>query len=192
MQCSLGCQASATDVQNAVQQFTSPDVESSKAANAAALGRKLKQKAPPASQTTVTVLNGNGVAGAAANASYLLGPAGLPHADSARQRPSRMRRGELFHTKIYYDPSQKRSAAAAKALQNLVQPADVEKLPQRAEAAALDPGSMLLVVLGETFHGTIAPAPQQNVPVHQPAYVSFDAAPATALLQPLAKKVPFR
>ena len=35
------------DIQKAVQQFTNPDVQSSKAANAAALGRKLKTKAPP-------------------------------------------------------------------------------------------------------------------------------------------------
>jgi hypothetical protein len=50
---------------------------------------------------------------------------------------------------------------------------------------------MLLVVLGSAFHGSIAPAPQANIPVHQPAFVRYDAAPATDLLKPLAHKVNF-
>ena len=63
-------------MQQAVTQFANPDVQSSKAANASALGKKIKQKAPPPSSVTMTVLNGNGVAGAAANASYVLGQRG--------------------------------------------------------------------------------------------------------------------
>src|SRR5262249_61166558 len=46
-------------VQKAVSEFENPDVQSSKAANAAALGRRIKSKAPPASKTSVLVLNGN-------------------------------------------------------------------------------------------------------------------------------------
>ena len=61
---------------------------SSKAANAAALGRKLKQKSPPPSSVTVTVLNGSGVQGAAANTSYLLATRGYVTADAA-ERPHR-------------------------------------------------------------------------------------------------------
>ena len=45
--CGLGCSASQDEIQKAVQDFSNPDVESSKAANAAALGHKIKQKAPP-------------------------------------------------------------------------------------------------------------------------------------------------
>jgi len=190
VQCTLGCIASDSDIQKAVQQFTTPDVTSSKAANAAALGRRLKQKAPPPSQVTVTVLNGNGVAGAAANASYLLAqrgyqtvpPPGNLRADAPKQE---------FHTKIYYDPRQKRSKLAASALQNLMQPAEVLPLPRSPRLRALDPGAMLLVVIGQTFHNTIAPAPVRNVPTHQPAYVRFDAAAAGDLLEPLRSKVKF-
>ena len=50
----------------------------------------------------------------------------------------------------------------------------------RATAAlrALDPGSMLLVVLGQTFHGTTRrTTPTPDVPKHQPPYVRYDAAP---------------
>ena len=50
--CSLGCSASQDEIQKAVQAFSNPDVESSKAANAAALGKKIKQKAPPVSSVT--------------------------------------------------------------------------------------------------------------------------------------------
>src|SRR5262249_53941625 len=53
-------------IANAVQQVTNPDVEAPKTANNAALGRKPKKPRTPAPKdTTVTVLNGNGVAGSA-------------------------------------------------------------------------------------------------------------------------------
>jgi LCP family protein required for cell wall assembly len=191
VQCSLGCQASTTDLQAAVDAFQNPDVDSSKTANAAALGLKIKEKTPPPSRVTVTVVNGNGVAGAAANAAYLLGPAGRgyrvldpPNGLEPNIRPY------VFHTKIYYDPAQKGSDLAAKALQKLMQPADVAKLPRRRALVRLDPGSMLMVVLGQTFHGSIAPLPQQVVPKHQPAYVRYDAQ-AKELLQPLQSKIKF-
>ncbi len=189
VQCSLGCTASSSDIQAAVDQFANPDVSAPKAANAAALGTKLKQKAPPPSSVSVTVLNGSGVQGAAANTSYLLAQRGYvtqtpPNGVSANG-PAR------FHSVIYYDPAQKGSKLAATSLQNLMQPADIAKLPRRAGLLALDPGSMLLVVLGSAFHGSIAPAPQANIPVHQPAFVRYDAAPATDLLKPLAHKVNF-
>jgi LCP family protein required for cell wall assembly len=189
VQCSLGCQASTTDVQAAVDAFQSPDVESPKTANAAALGLKVKQKTPPPSSVTVTVLNGNGVAGAAANASYLLAQRGYqtlePPNGLTADAPTK-----VFHTKIYYDPAQKGSDLAAKALQNLMQPADVEKLPRRRSLIRLDPGSMLMVVLGQTFHGQVAPVPQHVVPKHQPAYVRYDAQ-AKELIQPLQRKFKF-
>src|SRR6185369_7084400 len=98
---------------------------------------------------------------------------------------------KTFHSKIYYDPAQKRSKAAAVALQNLMQPADVQKLPHTPEMLALDPGSMLMVVLGQTFRGTIATLPDRVVPTHQQATVRYDDSAAN-LLRPYAKKVPFK
>jgi LCP family protein required for cell wall assembly len=189
--CATGpCLASPSDIQAAVDQFQSPDVQAPKDANSAALGQKVKQTAPPPSSVTVTVLNGNGVQGAAANASYMLAqrgyktltpPNGL-QADSPKQE---------FHSKIYYDPAQKGSKAAATALQNLMQPADVAKLPRTPGILRRDPGSMLMVVLGQTFHGSIASVPTRVVPTHQPAVVRYDAGAAT-LLRPYVKKVPFK
>jgi LCP family protein required for cell wall assembly len=192
VQCSLGCQASSTDMQSAVDAFQSPDVTSSKSANAAALGIKIKQKTPSPAKVTVTVVNGNGVPGAAADAAYKLGPQGrgyqvvdAPNGLDPNIKPY------VFHTKIYYDPAQKGSKLAAVALQYLLQPADVAKLPRRPKLLRLDPGSMLMVVLGTAFHGDIAPLPQHVVPKHQPAYVRYDAYSATQLLRSMHGKVGF-
>jgi len=96
-----------------------------------------------------------------------------------------------FHSTIYYDPAQRRSKAAAKALQNLMQPADVMKLPRKPQLLALDPGSMLLVVVGSAFHGTIAQTPQASVPQHVAAVVRADAGPGKELLAGVKGKVPF-
>ncbi len=184
------CTASLSDVQAAINQFQNPDVETPKAANAAALGKKLKEKAPPPSSVTLTVLNGNGVQGAAANTSYLLAQRGyktlVPPNQLKADAPSR-----VFHTKIYYDPAQTGSEAAANALKPLLEPADVAKLPAQRKLRSLDPGSMLLVVLGESFSGTIAPAPVHNVPTHEPAYVRADTLYGPQLLRPLQSRVRF-
>jgi LCP family protein required for cell wall assembly len=192
VQCSHGCQASSTDVQAAVDSFQNPDVTSSKSANAAALGIKIKQKTPPPSKVTLTVVNGNGVPGAAADAAYKLGPQGrgynvLPAPNGLEPNIS----PHVFHSKIYYDPAQKGSKLAAVALQNLMQPADVAKMPRRPKLLRLDPGSMLMVVLGQTFHGDIAPLPTHVVPKHQSAYVRYDASSGTDLLRSLHGKVAF-
>ncbi len=135
------CTASTDDIQAAVNQFTHPDVQTSKAANAAALGRKVKSSVLPPSKVTLTVLNGNGVPGSAADTSYLLAPARLPDAAAAAPAQGRMRRRAYFHTKIYYDPAQKGSQGAANALAKLFVPADVASAAEGPPALrALDPG----------------------------------------------------
>ena len=190
VQCLNTCTASSDDIQAAVQQFVNPDVQTPKDANAAALGNKIKQKALPPSQVTVTVLNGNGVSGAAANTSYLLAQRGyqmlVPPNQLKADAPAR-----VFHTKIYYDPAQPGSLGAANALKQLVEPADVAKLPRRTGLLPLDPGSMLVVVVGETFSGSIPPAPPKVVPVHHPAVVRADSYYGAKLLDPLKAKAGF-
>ena len=51
----------SSNVTRAVQTFTHPDVDSSEKATAVALGEKMKQRVPAPRDTTITVLNGNGV-----------------------------------------------------------------------------------------------------------------------------------
>jgi len=192
VRCALGCQASTSDIQQAVDKFQNPDVQSSKVANAVALGSKIKETAPPPKSVTVTVLNGSGVAGVAANTSYLLGQRGYQTLTPPNNLDPNARPQTYFHTTIYYDPAQRRSQAAAKALQNLMQPADVGKLPRKPRRLlARDPGSMLLVVLGSTFRGTIAPAPHESAPAHVAPVVRADAAPGRELLAGLKGKVKF-
>jgi len=183
--------ASQQAVQQAVNDFTNPDVGSSKAANAAALGKKLKQKTPPPSSVTLTVLNGNGVAGAAANASYLLAERGYRTVQPPNNLEPNTPHQNYFHSKIYYDPAQPRSRAAAVALQQLMQPADVAKLPRRQWLVSLDPGSMLMVVLGSTFHGDIAQPVVTQAPKHEPPVVRYDPSQALPLLQQVKAKVQF-
>src|SRR5205823_2751578 len=117
--------AAQSSIQDAVNQFVNPDVTVAKVANATALGKKIKTKTPSAKQTTVTVLNGNGVAGAAANTSYLLAQRGyvtvLPPHGQAPNAPN----STYFHTQIYFDGKQSGAQAAALALQKLMEPADV-------------------------------------------------------------------
>jgi len=179
------------NIQQAVNDFENPDVQSSKVANAAALGKKIKQKTPPPSSVTMTVLNGNGVAGAAANATYLFGQRGYKTVPPPNNLDPDTPQQNFFHSKIYYDPQQAGAKEAATALQNLMQPADVEKLPRTAWLLSLDPGSMLMVVLGSTFHGDIATPVTTVAPKHVPAYVRYDPAASLALLNPVRDKVKF-
>ena len=129
-------------IQQAVGQFENPDVQSSKAANAAALGTHLKTKAPPPSKVSVLVLNGNGVAGAAANASYLLAQRGyvtvVPPGQLKADAPA-----DVFHSLIYYAPRNAKARAAALAMLPLLQPAKVSVLPRGRKIRALDPGAMV-------------------------------------------------
>jgi LCP family protein required for cell wall assembly len=183
------------NIQTALNQFTHPDVQQAKAANAAALGKKIKQKvvAPAAGKTSVLVLNGNGVAGSAANGSFLLHQRGyvtvLPPGNAEPNAPTQ----SYFHTQIYYDRHETGSAAAAKALSKLIVPSDVGPLPKDPKLRALDPGAMLTVVLGETFHNTLqAPAQTTPAPVHVAPQVRADTTTGLGLLKPYEKHVPFK
>jgi hypothetical protein len=138
----------------------------------------------------VLVLNGNGVPGAAANASYLLAQRGyvmlVPPGQIKADAPA-----DVFHSQIYYDPRKPGSHAAALAMLPLLQPAKVSPLPHGVKLRALDPGAMVVVVLGQTFHGTLAPIPTSNAPQHQPPYVRLDPSVGTSLLEPLKVRAGF-
>jgi LCP family protein required for cell wall assembly len=178
----------------AVQEFTHPNVSVSKAANAAAVGKKLKVKnaAPAPSKTSVLVLNGNGVGGSAANASYLLRRKGyvtvLPPGNTSPNAPTE----NYFHSAIFYDRHQKGALDAARALAKLFVPANVGPLPKNAKLRALDPGAMVVAVVGSTFHNqlvTQAPPPPQ--PQHVPPNVRHDGTTGLGLISRYKKKVPF-
>jgi LCP family protein required for cell wall assembly len=185
--------APESSMRDAIAQFENPDVDVAKVANATALGNKIKSKTPPPKETTVTVLNGNGVPGAASTASYLLGQRGylmqLPPGGKSADAPVQ----NYFHTILYFDRKQAKAKAAAQALAKLVEPADVQPLPAAVALRALNPGSMVLAVLGQTFHNELTTtAPVTGAPVRQPANVRYDRSSGEQLLLPLAKRVPFK
>jgi hypothetical protein len=73
----------------------------------------------------------------------------------------------------------------------LLQPASVSVLPRDPKLRALDPGAMVVVVLGETFHGELAPIPSANAPPHQAPYVRTDPTVGRGLLEPLRSRAGF-
>jgi len=188
--CGLGCTAAPEEIQKAVQSFSNPDVESSKTANAAALGRKIKQKAPPVSTVSVTVLNGSGVAGVAADTSYLLGQRGYRVVTPPNNLEPNAPRQDYFHTVIYYNSKPKTARAAAAGLAKLFGDAETQPITRQLRRSAN--GAMLVVVLGQTYHGRIGPAPVDRTPRRQPANVQTNPGATVDLLRPLQRQMRFR
>jgi len=181
--------ASQSSIQKAVQDFSSPDVGASRRATAVALGIKPKRtEAPPAKQTTLLVLNGNGVTGSASNLGYLLGQRGYQVLVPPGGRPANAPTFDYFHTEVYFERGHPAYRAAAQLVANLVGDADVRPLP----TAVPSYGSMLTIVVGSTFHGSIAPAPVDNTPTHQPPAVSSAPSSVFDLVKAAQRQLPFR
>ena len=180
-----------SNIQAAVQDWLNPDVEAAGAATNIALGRKVKTSTPTPAQTTITVLNGNGVLGAAGNAADLLAQRGYKILQPPPNATGNAPRTDYFPSKVYWNPRVARSEAAAKALAKLFAPADPEKLP--AEIVPLQQNTMLTVVVGTPFHGTITPAPPTRVPTtREPAHVVSNPYDTTTQLKAIQKKVRFK
>ena len=185
--------APEANIDKAVQEFSHPDVESPRSATQVALNEKPKPsaaKAPPARETSVTVLNGNGVTGSAGTASYLLSQRSYPIVYPPDGKNANAPNWEYFKTRIHYDKSQAGAAAAAKKVATLFGTDDV--LPLDAKVGALSNGAMLTVIVGQTFHGTLAEAPVDKTPQRQPANVAPGADASIAYLRERAPKVPFK
>ena len=180
---------SRDNISSAVRQWANPDVDSPKKATAVALGEKIKAKAPPPKDTTVTVLNGNGVTGSASNASYLLGQRGYPILTPPNGIPANAPAFTYFRTVLYFDPKQKGSKAAARKVANLFGSADVKKATPAITALAND--AILTAVVGQTFHGTLAAAAADQTPKREPANVVPGASASIDLLRERQRKVPF-
>lgn len=172
---------SEADLQDAVQRFENPDVRAPEKAITVATGGKPEEEGgPPPSQVTVEVLNGNGVAGAADDAAYRLGQIGYKAANGGNADNF-----DYFHTTVYYDPAVTDADLAAKRMADLFGDADAEQAPANEKLE-----SMLRVVVGKTFQGTLGPAPRDTTPERQkPTVVSDDS--VAPLLRPLRKQTRF-
>jgi LCP family protein required for cell wall assembly len=180
------------NIQAAVEEFQTPDVEASTKATAAALGERPKlagSNAPAPGRTSIVVLNGNGITGSAANASYLLGRRGyrtLPPPEGVlANAPSR-----VFRTQVFFDPAQRGSRAAARAVANLFGSADVKGAMTPAIAPFAN-SAMLVVIVGQTFHGTLAPAPVDRTPKRKPPNVDRNPLATLGLLRSIKHRADF-
>jgi LCP family protein required for cell wall assembly len=174
--------AAEGSIDDAVDTFLSPDVTAPEKAATAALGRKPKRATgPPPSEVTIEVLNGNGIAGAADDAAYRLAQRGYKVVNSGNAD-----KFDYFESEIFYDSTNPDGAAAAKQLGDLFGDAKVAAAPGDVQLT-----TMLRVVVGQTFHGTLSPGPRDETPEHQPPAVTRDETSAAPYLRAARRKVDF-
>lgn len=162
--------ASPETVHEAVQRFLNPDVEAAERATTVATGKKPREPAaPPPSEVSLEVLNGNGVAGAADEAGYLLSQRGYRVVNGGNADNF-----NFFHTQVLYDPSVDRADRAAEVLARLFGDGQVVSLPPGAEL-----NTTLRVIVGQTFLNTLGPGAVDETPEHEPPKVVRD--PASSL-----------
>ena len=178
------------NINRAVQGFTHPDVESPKKATAVALGQKLKKTAPPASATSVTVLNGNGIAGSASTAAFLLGKRNYRILTPPNGLPANAPRFDYFRTQVYYNATKRNAREAASKIAALFGSADVGRLPA-GPLRQLANGAMVTVVVGTTFHERLAPAAIDETPKRERPNVTSGASASRDDLRRLRNRVHF-
>ena len=183
-------QTDASNIQAAVHDLVSPDVEAPKQATAAALNEKVREVAPKPENTTIATLNGNGVLGDAAKARYEIVQQGyktiLPPTNATGDAP----RSRYYPSYVYYDAAQPGARAAAAVVVKLFAPARAQAMPP--EIKPLANGAMVCVVVGTTYHGTIASSPAEQVPEHKPAQVVYNKDASEPLLASVRAKAGFR
>jgi LCP family protein required for cell wall assembly len=178
------------NIQAAVQDWLTPDIEAASVATDVALGRKVKTKTPAPEKTSITVLNGNGIAGSAGSAGYALAQRGYRILELPPNATGNAPSFDYFHTTVYWNPRIKRSQAAAASVAKLLAPADVKRITRTV--APLGNSAMVTVVVGQTFKGTIAPAAPPRVPTkRQPPHVVSNPYDTAGPLRAAQKKVPF-
>jgi LCP family protein required for cell wall assembly len=179
----------SSNVTRAVQTFTHPDVQSSEKATAVALGEKLKRVAPAPRDTTITVLNGNGRTGSASSAGFQLGERGYQILTPPNGLPANAPSFDYFRTQVYFDPARRGAKPAAEKVANLFGSSEVVRLP--ASVSQLSNGAMLTIVVGQTFHETLASAPIDQTPKRERPNVVSGASATRDLLRERQPRVRF-
>ena len=179
-----------SNIRAAVEEFVKPDVDAAEKATAVALRRRARLKGGLSPRNvSVVALNGNGVPGAAANASYQLGQRGYrviaPPEGLSANAPKR-----VFRTQVYFTSKQGARLAAVR-VGNLFGSADVKPLPvQNHQIVTLANGAMVTVVLGQTFKGTLAPAPIDRTPPRREPEVRVATSETMPVVREAAKSKP--
>jgi polyisoprenyl-teichoic acid--peptidoglycan teichoic acid transferase len=181
----------------AVREFQHPDVKAPENTASVVLHRRIgaKSKAPKPWNTTVSVMNANGIAGSAGLAVDGLDRLGYKILYPPNEIPADAPQGTCprhycFRTQIFWNPAKKRSKAAATKIRDLFGQAEVQKLPPLLKD--FTNGSMVLIAVGQTFHGTLAPAPVEHPPKKTPPAVVYNANATRRMLLRQQRKVPFK
>ena len=178
------------NIEGAVRDFTTPDVDAAENATNAALGRKPKPaRGPKPSQISVTVVNGNGISGSATNGAYHLEQRGYQIIRDPRGALPNAPTYDYARTKVYYEPRALQGQLAARGVASLFGAADVARIP--AKIRRLGNGAMLVVVVGNTFDGNLARAASASVPRRQPPATVRNPEVTRSLLEGVARRVPF-
>jgi LCP family protein required for cell wall assembly len=183
--------ASPQCIDRAVQQFSRPDVDAPEKATDKALGRKPKLRAPAPDKTTIVVLNGNGVPGAAADASYQLSQHGYQTVEPANGGLANAPRQNYPRTRIFFDDSRPAAKRAAEKLVQLfggAQEVDTGAMPVAIQPLAGD--AMLAAVLGANFSGNLSLPVEEATERTPPAVVRNPDATAAAVRE-AQRKVKF-
>ncbi|MEX0675260.1 MAG: LCP family protein [Gaiellaceae bacterium] len=178
-------------VDRAVSEFSRPDVEAPEKATATALGRRPRANAPKPAETTVVVLNGNGVPGAAADASYQLAQQGYATQEPANGAVANAPTQDYLRTQVYFDdarPAAKRAAAKLVGVFGGQTDVDSASLPVAIQPLTGD--AMVAVVLGRNFGGNIT-APVDQTPERTPPAVVTNPDATLASVREAQKQLRF-
>ena len=152
-------------ISQAVEDFSRPDVEAVGEGHGRGARPEAEDPGAAARKTTVVVLNGNGVAGAAADASYQLGQKGYQTLEPANGALANAPTQDFARTHVYYndlDPQAKRAATRMVTL--LGGPKDVDTASMPVAIQPLAGQAMVAVVLGQNFEGTVLGAGTREAP----------------------------
>jgi LCP family protein required for cell wall assembly len=149
-------QASPEAIQAAVYEFLNPDLEAAERATNVAQGKEPKDAPPEPSEVTIEVVNGNGVDGSASEGAAELANRGYRASSGGNALDqSGNAKWDYFTSVVVYDPAQAGAKAAASAVADLFGDAELEESTEPLD-------TMLRVIVGETFKGSLAPVQPAN------------------------------
>jgi hypothetical protein len=123
----------------------------------------------------------------AADTSYRLSRLGYQTVTPAV--PANAPTSDYFHTSVFFDPKQRGAKAAARKLETLFSPADVGKIPPKIRP--LQTSAMVVVIVGQTFNGELAPTAIDRTPARAEPLVSKNPELTRPLLREAQKQVRF-
>ncbi len=174
-------------ISTAVWNFAHPWVE--RVQDGSAPERKRLPKAPPARATTVLVLNGNGVPGAAATTSEEIGKRGYHTVTPPNGIEANAPHQDHPDSLVFFRRGDEVSQSAALKLAKLVGRAEVRTLP-RGRMQYLSNDAMVVLVVGRSFGGLAPPGGTRTK--HERPYVTTNPGVTAPLLRQVRRKVPFR